>query len=329
VITAELGAATLAATRLAASPAIEIVEWLRLAAAGRRHPRWGDTGPAARAALSHPDVQLVAAALPTGDSGYTPDLLTPKPEVGTTEHALRAQLESIAGTPAEVAEEQLLTYRFASEQAPAGVRAAIDAGTFARRAASGMWRFWRSALVRQWSALESTLEAEISVRAAMMARSGVGAVLGSLHPRIQWRDGRLEVLSAHHLATRLTAGQLVLVPSVLTWPPVATQFADPAGAMLMYPAAGPDTRQPRPGAVPELVGRSRAALLGDLGVPRSTTELSKRHGLAPATVSYHLGVLLRAGLVTRIRERHLVYYRRNAPADALLTGAVIDIQAGH
>jgi DNA-binding transcriptional ArsR family regulator len=318
VITAELGAATLAATRVAASPAIEIIEWLRLAATGRRHPRWGDTGSATRAALSHPDVRLLAAVLPQADTGYTPDLLTPKPEAGTVERTLRAQLESVAGTPAGVAAAEVLTHRFAGGAAPAEVRAAIDAGTFPRRAANGMWRFWRSALVPQWSALQSTLEAEISVRATMMARSGVGAVLGSLHPRIRWQDGRLEVRSPHHLAARLPATELVLVPSVLTWPPVATQFTDPAGAMLMYPAAGPEADQLRGSAVPELVGRSRAALLGDLDVPRSTSELSRRHGLAPATVSYHLGVLLRAGLVSRVRERHLVYYRRNAPADALL-----------
>lgn len=318
MITAELGAATLAATRLAASPAIEIVEWLRLAATGRRHPRWGDTGPAARTALSHPDVQLVAAVLPQADSAYTPDLLTPKPEAGTAERTLRAQLEAIAGTTADVVEEQLLKHRFAGTEAPRRVSAAIDGGTFARRAANGVWRFWRSALVQQWSALQSTLEAEMSVRATVMARSGVGSVLGSLHPRIQWRDGRLEVQSAHHLVSQLPASELVLIPSVLTWPAVSTQFTDPSGAMLSYPAAGPDTAPAGRTAVPELVGRSRAALLGDLGVSRSTSELSRRHGLAPATVSYHLGVLLRAGLVTRIRERQLVYYRRNAPADALL-----------
>ena len=61
--------------------------------------------------------------------------------------------------------------------------------------------------------------------------------------------------------------------------------------------------------VGSLVGASRAGLLRDLLLPRATTELSSRHRLSAATVSYHLGVLLRAGLVTRRREGHFVRYR--------------------
>ncbi|WP_399030652.1 ArsR/SmtB family transcription factor [Streptomyces sp. 15-116A] len=42
-----------------------------------------------------------------------------------------------------------------------------------------------------------------------------------------------------------------------------------------------------------------------------------RHFLSPATVSYHLGVLHRAGLVTRARAGRSVVYR-HTPAGARL-----------
>ena len=68
----------------------------------------------------------------------------------------------------------------------------------------------------------------------------------------------------------------------------------------------------------ELIGPSRATILGDLGVPRSTAELSLRHGLTRATVSHHLGVLHRAGLLVRRRHGRQVLYRRSSRGDDLL-----------
>ncbi|MEV0002240.1 helix-turn-helix domain-containing protein [Micromonospora sp. NPDC050980] len=75
----------------------------------------------------------------------------------------------------------------------------------------------------------------------------------------------------------------------------------------------------------DLVGTSRADILADLDVPRSTGELSRRHHLAPATVSYHLGVLLRSGLVRRRRDRHRVLYQRSASGDGLLDRPAIGV----
>ena len=71
-------------------------------------------------------------------------------------------------------------------------------------------------------------------------------------------------------------------------------------------------------ALDELLGRSRAAVLLDLDLPRTTGQLSGRHQLAPATVSYHLGALVNAGLVLRKREGRQVLYGRSEYGDLLL-----------
>jgi DNA-binding transcriptional ArsR family regulator len=104
----------------------------------------------------------------------------------------------------------------------------------------------------------------------------------------------------------------VCVPAVLAWPKLSVQFCDPRDAALGYPAAGIGAGRARRVARPvdRLLGPSRAALLCDLDVPRSTAGLAARHRLAPPTVSYHLKVLQRAGLVRSRRDGKFVLYQR-------------------
>ncbi|WP_220377944.1 ArsR/SmtB family transcription factor [Streptomyces inhibens] len=100
------------------------------------------------------------------------------------------------------------------------------------------------------------------------------------------------------------------------------------GIYLIYPTRrpnGPDRSargtDPLLGSV---IGHSRSALLADLDVPRTTTQLADRQHLGSSTVSYHLTHLLRAGLVTRVREGSRVYYQRTANADRLCVRSTRD-----
>ncbi|MEU2602956.1 winged helix-turn-helix domain-containing protein [Streptomyces hirsutus] len=96
---------------------------------------------------------------------------------------------------------------------------------------------------------------------------------------------------------------------------------------IRYPARGlatgwhTDTTTPPtapPTAPADLLGRTRARILGHLAQPTSTTEPAQRLGVTPGTVSRHLGVLHRTGLVTRARHGHLVLYLRSPLGDRLL-----------
>ncbi|MCX4582918.1 winged helix-turn-helix domain-containing protein [Streptomyces sp. NBC_01481] len=84
------------------------------------------------------------------------------------------------------------------------------------------------------------------------------------------------------------------------WPP-----------LVVYPLTAPSSRAHTASAeLARLVGPTRADLLTALARPASTSELAARHFLSPATVSYHLGVLRRSGLVSPIRDGRYVLYRR-------------------
>jgi DNA-binding transcriptional ArsR family regulator len=57
-------------------------------------------------------------------------------------------------------------------------------------------------------------------------------------------------------------------------------------------------------------------------VPAATTDLARRHGLAPSTVSAHLSVLREAGLLVSRRQGYRVLYGRTALGDALADGRI-------
>lgn len=310
-----LDAASMARVRLAVSPAYETIKWLRLTGIGARHGVFGDPGAAARFALRDPDVAMLARYL-AGTSSYVPDVLSPKPLAGTAQQTWAQQLAQMRATPAETVAEQ---FAECAEPLSPQVRTAVERGTFARRAAGALDTFWRWAMAGTWPALHDRMQADLAVRMATMATQGVGAVLGTLHPTMAWTGTSIRLHRVSEEEHFFAGTELVLAPSVLAWPKLAVQLDDPEAAVLTYPVYGLGIR-PAGGngtALTRLLGGTRAALLRDLDVPRTTTDLSSRHNLAPATVSYHLRVLHGSGLITRQRDRRSVLYRRTEQGDAL------------
>ncbi len=66
------------------------------------------------------------------------------------------------------------------------------------------------------------------------------------------------------------------------------------------------------------MGRTWAAPLATLGLPRTTTQLAAQLGLSPPPVSQHLKVLKDTGLVSSRRRGRMVLYQRNGAATTLL-----------
>jgi DNA-binding transcriptional ArsR family regulator len=317
VIVLGLDAATLGRVRLAPSPTFEVLAWLKLVASGRRHPVFGDPGASARFAMREPDVALLGEVVSAPHAGYTPDFLTPAPPAERHGNVLGAQLETVRVTPEHrIADE--IDQRFGG-RAPDSVRNAMESGTLARRAADGLRTFWRHTIADRWNTIAAALAVDVFHRSATMSAAGVGSVLQSLDPAMGWDGDVLRIDTPWDFRTRLTDADLVLTPFALGWPRLWTQLENMQDATVFYPGAGiGSATRSRSRGLPRLMGATRARLLQDLELPRSTAELSTRHRLAPATVSYHLGVLHDAGLVMRSRHRRLVLYRRSEQAASLL-----------
>ncbi|MFE6225981.1 MarR family transcriptional regulator [Streptomyces sp. NPDC057854] len=333
MIRLELDADAVARTRFAVSPLMQAGAALHPHAAVRNGPH-RLTGSAVGGVLERRGLHLIAA-IRSHVGGYVPDFMTPGHAAGPRPD-LMAELHHVATTPTEVVARQLgrmldhtdHTDRDANGPEPrlAGLRRYVERGEreFSERIAREMHAFWESCLAPAWPALRSRAEADVEARARLAATSGLGTALSSLHPAVTYRTGRLLVAADRRLDVR-DAGSLLLFPS-----PLATSWllsVDPwreRGVFLIYPAAvRPPARRPSgecgaDEALGRLVGRARLPLLMDLATPRTTTELAARHHMAASTVSYHLTRLHRAGLVTRTREAHRVYYERSARASALL-----------
>ncbi|MBP2476344.1 DNA-binding transcriptional ArsR family regulator [Crossiella equi] len=314
---------TVANIRLGYSPVMETVVWLTTAATGGRHPVFGDPGSLARNALGLPDVDLLTDLLALTGQYYIPDMLTPQPRPLPPEEVLDAQLADLAALPQELVAEQL---RYVEEHwgSPVStrVRRLADTGQLTRRLADGLGTFFRHALAEGWPGLRAVAEADLTDRARVLATQGVGGLLGTLSPLVSW-NGEAVVLDKPWAAEVDVSGHgIVLSAQVLGWPKLSVQADVKSQIAVYYPAARIGLRGRRdPAELARVVGSTRAALLADLGEPRSTAELAVRHDLAAATVSYHLGALRKASLVTATRDGRFVLYQRSAQAEALLAAS--------
>jgi DNA-binding HxlR family transcriptional regulator len=115
---------------------------------------------------------------------------------------------------------------------------------------------------------------------------------------------------------------LLFVPSAFAWPLLVAITEPPWQPTLIYPTRGvgalwdPEQR-PQPEALRVLLGERRASVLEALDVPRSTTELARRLGVSPGSVSQHLRVLRAATLVDGHRVGRNVLYVRSPTGNKL------------
>ncbi|MEV0678959.1 helix-turn-helix domain-containing protein [Actinosynnema sp. NPDC050436] len=301
MIRIELSAPALASARFGLSPLMEIGTVLNQWQA-RRGARW------ARSALDtvvRLDLRLLAGFLE--HRGYVPDFLNPLPAGYDAD--VQAELHAVAtAAPEQVAAEVAGWARGRLRPAPRPRRVldALERGEdrFAQQVADELDRFHADFLSPRWPAVHRRLEADVDRRARVAAREGLGAVLGGLDAATTWRDGALQVDRPFDREVRENTG-LLLLPSTLAGH--VGVGVDPLGVRpvhLVYPATTADHD------LAGVLGSTRDALLRDLTAPRTTTELARRHHLAPSTVSYHLSRLHRAGMVTRTRSGTVVRYRR-------------------
>src|SRR5690606_22658127 len=103
--------------------------------------------------------------------------------------------------------------------------------------------------------------------------------------------------------------RITLLPSVFVWPHLFIGHEGENQFSLIYPARGVgrvwEGLAPADEATNDLgalVGRSRAAVLHRLEVPMTTTHLSRVMEQSPGTVSEHLSILRRNGLVVSWRS---------------------------
>ncbi|WP_432944414.1 DUF5937 family protein [Kribbella sp. CA-253562] len=336
----------LARTRLAVSPLWEVVASVRLLKTPRAqhfHRRWARE-TTARIARERLELGLLFDLVDPA-SWYTPDFLTPSPaapvpdlaaDLGTLSRVaveeVRADLDVVAyarthpvGSLADAALPRRLPRARAAELPSDAVRslyAEPEAGI--EQLAEQVQAYWDVAIAPYWGRIRALLEGDLLYRARRLGQGGPAGLFEDLDSAVRWRQGALRIRHRRFHGVRELAGEgLLLTPSAFVWPTVYSTTIPPWQPSLTYPARGvaaiwDESVRRAPAGVVGVLGRSRAEVLVQLDVPRSTTELAGRVGLTAGGVSQHLGALRSAGLVTGHRVGRLVLYARTSVAEALL-----------
>jgi DNA-binding transcriptional ArsR family regulator len=308
-------------TRFAVSPLFEAtasVAALRDPAAHSLHLTWVRAARERIAAEPPLDMSLLEALIPVGS--YVPDFISPPPETPLPD--LAEELDRVRRTPpAQVRRE--LGWLFDGHRPPPVVRPLLeDPRRGLDLLARALEAYWERAIAPDWERIRTVAEDDIAHRARMLTAAGPIEVFGDLHRDVSWRDGALAIDRPYDADVHLGGRGLLLVPAVFTWPRCAAMLDPPWQPALLYPPRGVgllwEPRRPDDGALSGLLGARRAAVLASLDRETTTTALARRLGASPASVSEHLAVLRRAGLVRARRAGREVLYLRTAAGDGLL-----------
>jgi DNA-binding transcriptional ArsR family regulator len=244
------------------------------------------------------DVDLLLRLNPP--TGYFPDFLTPEAGQGGFESGVKDVLR----TPrARIRRdlERLAVSGHADDQ--------VDVEMAALERA--LERYRQVALDPVWDRVRAAVEADLSHRRRLMANCGVEGLLIGLGPAVRWTGSTMEI--ADYRSDRdlhLDGRGITLIPSYFKAAGRPIGLADPElPPVLVYPVERLVGPTGRPGALAELIGRTRASVLEAAAQGGTTGEVARRLAISAASASQHLSVLREAGLVLSVREgnrvRHL------------------------
>ncbi|MFD4975056.1 ArsR/SmtB family transcription factor [Streptomyces sp. NPDC058424] len=189
------------------------------------------------------------------------------------------------------------------------------------RLVGDLHRYYGSSVAPLWPEIRANATADRALRAEMLLRGGVDALLTTLSPCWQWQPPTLHLPSRSSFDVELCGRGLMLIPSYFATAPVL-MYRPHDSTVLTYPMHTADGRPDATGDVlAPLLGRTRAAVLASLRTPATTTMLAERTGISLAGASQHAAVLRNAGLISTDRTGTAVLHSLRPLGKALLDGA--------
>lgn len=177
---------------------------------------------------------------------------------------------------------------------------------------------WEQFVAPDWPRRHAILERDIMFRAGILAVHGWHDAINSMATKIRWHsDDAIEFSTQAHADRTVGDEGLIFVPHTGTrsqW----TCEAPPRFA-LVYPACGTGIVDPQPNeALGALLGAGRARVLLQLQRPGTSSQLAATLDLSLGTISGHLATLHSAGVITKTRNKHAVYYTLTPPGQRLI-----------
>jgi DNA-binding transcriptional ArsR family regulator len=312
-----MGPADFARIRFAYSPLAELAESLYVLGCEQvpvLHRPWYEW---MRGRLGGVDMDLLRAIVPVPRAHVVSFLLSGATAPHTT---IERQLDEVAACPPDRLRRDLGVLW--GDVLPAIAEDAIRDG--GRVVADALANYWAAAIEPHWSRIRSVLDDDVAYRAGRLANGGIEGLLRDLHPELELTDRTLHVVSSATGEHELSGQGLLLVPCVFAWPHI---MIDPGNCNMPSITYGPrgvgqlwanDDPAQDDDALGALLGFSRAAILVAVDIPKSTSDLATELEQSAPSVSGHLSVLKRAGLVTSWRSGRRVLYQRTPLATSVI-----------
>ncbi|MFH9727616.1 ArsR/SmtB family transcription factor [Streptomyces sp. NPDC017254] len=262
-----------------------------------------------------------------GEDGFVPDFL-----LQPSAHDFEEALGSAAATPAERLALDLGIPSVAGWNGGLGRpgRWAHDLAQGVPAASTALVedarRYFRASVEPLWPRIRADALTDRALRAEMLLRGGVDALLTTLGTTWHWQPPTLHLPSGSTYDIPLCGRGLLLVPSWFATGPMV-MYRPEAATVLVYPmyddgagAGRAGGSADRPEALAALLGRTRAQVLGLLRAPATTTALAERAAVSLAAASQHAGVLRGAGLVATVRTGTSVLHSLTPLGASLLAG---------
>ncbi|GAA3821812.1 winged helix-turn-helix domain-containing protein [Streptomyces coacervatus] len=271
-----------------------------------------------RRQLPAPVGELLRLAPPVG---YSADFLTPA--AGTD--GLDAGIGALLSTPRQRLGRDLAELALGGRPLPSWARLLADGDMGAVTYLGRLYRhYFATALAPWWSRVRARFDAERAAHTRHLAEGGLGGLLNTLHPGLVWRRPVLEVRGLGvDRDVHLEGRGLLVLPSYFCWRR-PTLLKDPTlPCVVVYPMVHEGALSTAPGlrSLDALLGRTRAEILESVaGRGVTTTELAQDTGVAMATVSHHVGILRKAGLLSTCRAGRVVLHTVTPLGLALLDG---------
>lgn len=188
-----------------------------------------------------------------------------------------------------------------------------------RTLASDTRRYFDASIAPLWPRIRSDALTDRALRAEMLLRGGVDALLTTLGTTWRWQPPTLHLPSPSTYDIPLCGRGLLLVPSWFATGPLV-MYRPEAATVLVYPMCRRERADSRREALGALLGRTRAKVLALLRTPATTTALAERAGVSLAAASQHAGVLRDAGLIDTVRTGTAVLHSLTPLGHSLLAG---------
>jgi len=305
--------------RFGYSPVSEAIDSLNMLYTGQvhwLHRGWAQTAGERLAGL---DAPLLRAIVPPRNV-----VLTPPIDLDGT-NTVERQLQLVADWPPGLLRAELESVWQGVPMPDAARQLIADGPAGARRVAEALGAYWNAAIAPYWEQMRAVLDAEIAYRARQLTLGGIAALLKDLHPQLELRQDTIRIDKTGR-SYQLEGNGLLLIPCVFAGSHIMFDRGSQGRPIITYAPRGLgavwESNGARPGSgdpLGALIGPSRTAILHSAALPRTTTHLARELGLSGATISEHLSILKRCGLVTSWRAGRRVLYQRTPLATSILS----------